>query len=134
MIEAKNGLVIRYHYLWAREHERGEDSGRKDRPVCVQIVLKASGGATLAALFPITSQKPQAERSGLEIPEIEARRVGLRRPCWVMIDEFDTDDLATSAHVAETQPLGALSASFMRQLREAAAQRIRASAYKKIPR
>jgi len=29
------GLVIRYSYLWAREHDQGREEGVKDRPCAV---------------------------------------------------------------------------------------------------
>ena len=53
------GLVIRYPYLWKREHDRGETEGRKDRPVCLAISL-AMKGDTYLYLLPISSQQPAA--------------------------------------------------------------------------
>jgi len=35
MFKLANGLVISYNYLWAREHDRHEETGRKARPACV---------------------------------------------------------------------------------------------------
>ena len=133
MIESASGLVIRYNYLWAREYDRGEDAGRKARPVCVQILLRR-GAATLVALFPISSRAPHADRTALEIPEIEARRVGLSLPSWIVIDEWNLDDLAVSPHVADTRPLGAFSTAFVRKVRLAAADRIRARKYRSVKR
>ena len=43
MVRAASGLVVLYSYLWAREHDRGEVSGRKDRPACVQILVERGG-------------------------------------------------------------------------------------------
>jgi len=43
MIEPRSGLIIRYSYLWAREQDRGEESGRKDRPACVQVLIVKGG-------------------------------------------------------------------------------------------
>ena len=40
MTELGAGDVIRYPYLWARQHEDGEDAGRKERPVCVVIIVR----------------------------------------------------------------------------------------------
>ena len=84
MIEAQSGLVIRYAYLWARVHQRGEESGRKSRPVCVQILFTGAPGAEKSLLFPITSQSPRPHVRALELPETEARRVGLRTPAWII--------------------------------------------------
>ncbi|WP_245451603.1 hypothetical protein [Mesorhizobium waimense] len=47
-------------------------------------------------LFPITSQPPLSGARCVEIPETEARRAKLYTPAWVIVDEFNTDDLATS--------------------------------------
>jgi len=54
MVEPSNGLVISYNYLWAREYDRREESGRKVRPACVQIIIARGGSGTVVALFPIT--------------------------------------------------------------------------------
>jgi hypothetical protein len=134
MIEPSNGLVISYNYLWAREYDRHEESGRKARPVCVQIIVTSGKGGTLVALFPITSQPPRADRSTLEIPEMEARRVGLKTPAWIIIDEWNLDDLAKSPHIADARPLGTLSPVFVKRIRKEAAARIRARHYRSIPR
>src|ERR1700693_3640749 len=87
MIEPANGLVIRYDYLWAREYDRQGESGREDRPACVQIII-AGTARTIVPLSPITSRKPNADRTALEIPEIEARRAGLDLPAWIVVDEW----------------------------------------------
>jgi len=79
-VEPSNGLVIYYNYLWAREYDRHEESGRKARPACVQIIIARGESGTVVALFRITSQPPQAGRTALEIPETEARRTGLTIP------------------------------------------------------
>ncbi len=134
LIQPANGLVISYNYLWAREHDSHEESGRKARPACVQIVVARAEAGTVVALFPITSQPPPAGRTALEIPDIEMRRAGLRAPCWVILDEWNLDDLAKSPHVADVRPLGMFSAPFMKHVRSGAAARIRARKYRSIPR
>jgi hypothetical protein len=134
MIEPANGLVIRYSYLWAREHDRGEESGRKDRPACVQIIVAGTKAGTIVALFPVTSQPPRPDRTALEIPETEARRVGLALPAWIIVDEWNLDNLAASPHITDSRPLGVFSGAFMRRVREAAAARIRGRRYRSVPR
>ncbi len=37
------GLVIAYTYLWRREHEAGEDAGRKTKPALIVIAVERSG-------------------------------------------------------------------------------------------
>jgi hypothetical protein len=134
MDKPANGLVIRYNYLWAREHDRQEESGRKARPACVQIIIAKAGGGTVVALFPITSQPPHASRTALEVPEMDARRIGLTVPSWIIVDEWNLDDLAKSPHIADPRPVGSLSPAFMKRVRAAAADRIRARRYRSVPR
>ena len=53
------GLVIPHVYLWRREHESGEESGRKARPALVVIAIAvAENGRTRVAVCPITTQTP----------------------------------------------------------------------------
>jgi hypothetical protein len=85
-------------------------------------------------LFPITSQPPGGDRTALEIPETEARRIGLVLPAWIIVDEWNLDNLATSAHIGDARPLGTFSAAFMQRVRKAAAARIRARRYRSVPR
>jgi hypothetical protein len=134
MVEPSNGLVISYNYLWAREYDRHEESGRKARPACVQIIIARNERATIVALFPITSQPPYKDRTALQIPEMEARRIGLTIPSWIILDEWNLDNLAKSPHIADSRPLGALSPAFMKRVRREAAARIRARRYRSIPR
>jgi hypothetical protein len=134
MITPTNGLVISYNYLWAREYDHHEESGRKARPACVQIIVTSGKGQTVVALFPITSQPPLASRTALEIPEMDARRIGLTIPSWVVVDEWNLDDLAVSPHIASAHPIGLLSPAFMKRVRRAAADRIRARRYRSVPR
>ena len=134
MIEPSNGLVILYNYLWAREHDRREESGRKPRPACVQIIIANNESGTVVALFPITSQPPQAERTALAIPETDAHRIGLKIPSWIIVDEWNLDDLAKSPHIADPRPIGSLSPVFMKRVRGEAAARIHARRYRSVPR
>ncbi len=134
MIEPTNGLVIRYDYLWAREHDRREEAGRKARPACLQIIVAKSDTEMVVALFPITSQQPGSGRTASEVPETEARRVGLTLPAWVIADEWNLDNLAVSLHIADSRPLGRFSPAFMRRVRKAAAACIRARRYRSVPR
>jgi hypothetical protein len=133
-VSPQNGLVISYNYLWAREYDRHEDSGRKARPACVQIIVAGLKSGTVVALFPITSQPPPAGRTALEIPEMEARRIGLTIRSWIIVDEWNLDDLAKSPHIADPRPIGLLSQAFMKRVRGEAAARIRARRYRSVPR
>ncbi|MGE0238098.1 MAG: hypothetical protein AB7F09_23915 [Parvibaculaceae bacterium] len=135
MIEAKTGLVIRYFYLWAREHDRGEETGRKDRPVCVQVIVSRRSGKDAALLFPITSQEPDAGTQALLLPETEARRTGLHGPSWIIVDEWnEEEDLQNSVSVADPKPLGSFSRTFVQHIREAAIKAIRTRNYRSVRR
>lgn len=97
MTELQHGEIVLYSYLWAREHDRGEETGRKARPTCVMLILVGKDGRRRPLLFPITSQPPGSSGHVVEIPETEARRAKLYTPAWVVVDEFNTDDLAASS-------------------------------------
>jgi hypothetical protein len=131
MFKPTKGLVISYNYLWAREHDRHEESGRKARPVCVQIIIANSESTTVVALFPIP---PLVGQTALAIPEMDAHRIGPTTPSWIIVDEWNLDDLARSPHIADSRPIGLLSPAFMKRVRTAAADRIRARRYRSVPR
>lgn len=132
MDEQPSGTVILYAYLWAHQYDRGEDAGRKDRPCCVHVIVRKASG-TISALFPITTS-PSAGRATLAIPDTELRRVGLSAGSHVVVDELNLDDLSESPHIADPHPLGAFSAAFMKRVRNAAAQAIRESRLRQVPR
>jgi hypothetical protein len=129
-----HGHIILYSYLWAREFDRGEESGRKARPACVMIIIAGKSGQEVPLLFPITSKAPGADDRAVEIPETEARRAKLSLPAWVIVDEFNTDDLETSFAVEAAQPIGMFSRAFMARIAAAAAAVMRAGAARAIPR
>jgi hypothetical protein len=81
------GEVIPYWYLWWREHERGEDSGRKLRP-CVVIAAAVEDAAVLLAVLPVTHVEPDQDRAAIEVPLKIKNHLGLdRQRSWVMCDE-----------------------------------------------
>lgn len=134
MTEPRHGDVILYSYLWAREHGRGEESGRKVRPTCVMLIVVGRDGKPKPLLFPITSQPPPADARAVPIPETEARRAKLYTPAWVIVDEFNTDDLATSWAIEDPKPIGQFSRKFMSRIAAEAAIAIRAGASRRVPR
>jgi hypothetical protein len=134
------GLVISYSYLWVRQHDAGEESGRKARPVCVALPVGAGSGDV--ALFPLTTQPPAADRVAIEVPETELRRLGLRsqKRCWIILDEGNRDILPGSVYLEplELRPAkyayGVLSHAFTGQILRALAETIRAKKVRTIPR
>ena len=136
MAEFESGMVVVYSYLWAREFDRGEESGRKDRPVCVQLIVqsaKADSGFT-QLFVPITSQPPVAGRAVLEIPHLECQRAGLRTPAWIVVDEFNIDETSPSVHLRSMKPLGAFSQRFTAEIRKRLLQAVQNRNYRSVPR
>jgi hypothetical protein len=82
---ATGDIVPAYPYLWRREKDRGEDAGRKERPVCVTIAMKDPAGLTHMALLAITGSEPTGDQTAVELPALEIRRIGLRshKRAWV---------------------------------------------------
>ena len=121
-----SGEIIEYLYLWAREVERGEISGRKARSACVHVMMRGEGSVT-AVLFAITSQSPAGGNVGIVVPRLEAKRGGLYEPAWVIVDEWNEDpNLLASPYVFAPRPRGKFSAVFMREVTLLAAQTLRA--------
>lgn len=60
--EPEPGLVIRYGYLWLREHRQGREEGSKDRPGA--IVLHADDNRVVVVA--VTHRPPDDPSSTLE--------------------------------------------------------------------
>lgn len=134
MADYAHGHVILYSHLWAREFENGEESGRKARPTCVMLIMRAKDGKQLPLLYPITSKAPPPNSAAVEVPETEARRAKLYSPSWVIVSEFNIDDLARSHSIEDSEPLGMFSRKFMSSIAAAAAAAMRNRAYRAVPR
>lgn len=123
MFEA--GQIVRFHYLWKRQAQAGEETGRKARPVCVVVRTAATPGVVF--LFPITSQMPNEERLFLPISQIECRRAGLDFSCWIVLDEYNRVELDKAFDFESTAPLGSFSPAFLKKIartvKDAAANR-----------
>jgi hypothetical protein len=98
------------------------------------LIIKGKSGQEAPLLFPITSQRPRNDARAVPIPEIEARRANIYTPAWVIVDEFNTDDLATSFALEDSEPLGQFSRKFMSSVAAAAASAIRNGSVKAVPR
>ena len=109
----QTAIVIRYPYLWAREAERGETEGRKERPVAVGVRMPRPDG-DLVLFFPITTKQPDTLGFAVEVPVIEKRRAGLDadRRLWIIFDEFNTDIVGNSFYLEPEPPIGRFSKAF----------------------
>jgi hypothetical protein len=121
----KPGDLLRYYYLWARQADAGEESGRKARPVCIVVRTPVEPAALF--LFPLTSQKPDRSRAHIAVSEIECRRGGLDFPCWLILDEYNRVQFDEAYDLVTTTPIGTFSPAFVRKIaaliKEAAAKR-----------
>ena len=82
------GLVIRYSYLWAEEHRRGQEEGVKDRPCAVVLVTADEDGEHWVTVLPVTHARPSVPELAVEIPAGSKRRLGLDdERSWVVLSE-----------------------------------------------
>ena len=88
MIKATPALVIRYSYLWDREHKLGHEEGVKDRPCAVVMIVQDKDGHDIVTVLPVTHSPPQNPADAVEIPADTKRRLGLDDlPSWVVLTE-----------------------------------------------
>ena len=121
--DLRTGAVVNYPYLWRWQQERGETEGRKERPVCVVLAVRAEG-LTHLALLAISSRSPDADQVAIEVPEMECKRAGLSelKRAWITVSEYNYDIAERSFYLDPNAPiLGRFSRSFMMQLARAAA-------------
>ncbi len=82
------GLVIRYSYLWASEHARGQEEGVKDRPCAVVLTSTDEAGGQIVTVLPISHTPPSNPLLAVEIPAATKRRLGLDDDrSWVVLTE-----------------------------------------------
>ena len=80
--------MVRYSYLWASEHARGQEEGVKDRPCAVVLVSTESAGDRIVTVLPVTHTPPANARLAVEIPAATKRRLGLDDArSWVVLTE-----------------------------------------------
>jgi hypothetical protein len=89
--EPHPGLVIRYSYLWQREHEEGREEGSKDRPCAIVLSVhdeEDQDGEHEVLVLAITHIEPDDPADGIEIPPQTKNRLGLDSDrSWIMINE-----------------------------------------------
>ena len=93
MSAPKPGDVIRFSYLWWREHEKGEESGRKYRPCVVVVAITAVADDLVRfSVAPITHALPD-DRAAIALPRRVRAHLKLdERPSWVVCDEINQFD------------------------------------------
>lgn len=92
------GLVIPFVYLWRREHDAGEESGRKIRPCLIIAVVRRSPSKVRVAVAPLATKVPDTKRSAIAIPARVGAHLGLdAAPSWVICDEYNEFDNMTAS-------------------------------------
>ena len=82
------GLVVRYSYLWASEHARGQEEGGKDRPCAVVLATTDEAGDQVVTVLPISHAPPSDPLLAVEIPAAVKRRLKLDEDrSWVVLTE-----------------------------------------------
>ncbi|RDJ23019.1 hypothetical protein DWF00_06570 [Bosea caraganae] len=107
----EQGDILRFYYLWSHQVEDGEESGRKDRPVC--LVVRTPSNPALLYLFPLTSKQPGSDRLSLPIGQFECRRTGLDFPTWLIVDEYNVAASDELFDLASPTAIGSLSRATM---------------------
>jgi hypothetical protein len=82
------GLVIRYSYMWASEHDRGQEEGVKDRPCAIILSSSGESAEQVVTVLPVTHTPPDNAQLAVEIPAAVKRRIGLDDTrSWVVLTE-----------------------------------------------
>ena len=82
------GLVISYSYLWAREHNRGAEEGRKDRPSAIVAARQVIEGHEVVTVVPVTHTPPTDPADAIEIPPALKAHLGLDDArSWIIVTE-----------------------------------------------
>jgi len=126
------GLVIRYSYLWAGEHDQGREEGRKDRPCAIVLASWPLGEVSSVVVLPLTHSLPASGDLAVEIPRMTKLRRGLYHDrFWIVLSEANrftwpgpdlrpsvAGDIASAAY-------GELPADLFREVRAAFVQAYR---------
>lgn len=84
----RNGLVIRYSFLWREDAARGREEGDKDRPCAVVLSTKDKAGQTVVVVLPITHTPPRDLSLAVAIPADTKRRLGLDDDrSWIVVTD-----------------------------------------------
>ena len=85
------GLVIPFAYLWRHEHARGQEEGRKVRPVVVVLAVDPrSGGGPRVTVAAVTHTPPGPDGTAVELPPRVKNALGLDDArSWIVVDEVN---------------------------------------------
>lgn len=134
------GLVIRYSYLWASEHARGQEEGVKDRPCAVILVTTDEAGDTVVTVLPISHRPPADLTLSVEIPAAVKRRLRLDDDrSWVVLTEANRfvwpgPDLRRLVAVDTSVVYGPLPYGLFEQIRLKFIAAVKARGVQRVPR
>ena len=136
MTKPKIGDIWRYPFLWEREQQAGEDPGRKPRNTALAAVVPVSEKSTHLYLLAITGTEPRRDQDALEIPAMEIRRAGMTeyKRLWIILDEYNRDELHKSYYFAPNNQVGAFSRAFVKVMSARFAEAIRSKSSKAVDR
>lgn len=130
--EPEPGLVIRYSYLWRREHLEGHDEGQKDRPCAIVAAIRTDAGDTRVLVLPVTHSAPNADTVAVEIPLAVKQRLGLdAQRSWIVVSEYNAfvwpgPDLRPASGAADASIVyGVLPRGLFETVRKALLERVR---------
>lgn len=85
----ERGSVIRYAYLWANEHNRGQEDARKDRPsLVVALSVHREDGNTEVLALAITHTRLFDTSQAIILPADVKKHLGLdTEPSWIVTTE-----------------------------------------------
>lgn len=91
-ITPKQGLVVRYDFLWKTEADQGQEHGRKDRPCAIILATTENiDGSREVVLCPITHAPPSRGQRAVEMPAKVAAHLGFDgQTCWIKTHEVNT--------------------------------------------
>jgi hypothetical protein len=121
----KPGLVICYAYLWAEQHQAGQEEGTKDRPCAIIAARQVIEGREVVTVVPITHTAPADPLSAVALPAALKAHLGLDdQPSWVVASETNDffwpgpDLRPVSRNRPDTYAYGMLPPRFFAHLRD----------------
>jgi mRNA-degrading endonuclease toxin of MazEF toxin-antitoxin module len=118
------GLVIRYSYLWRKDHAAGQEEGVKDRPCAIVLSARAVGEDTLVTVAAITHTQPANSAMAIEIPPRIKRHLKLDgERSWIVCNEVNRfvwpgPDLRRVPDGENAYSYGVLPGRFFRQVQQ----------------
>jgi hypothetical protein len=87
----RQGLVIRYAFLWSHERDAGAEEASKDRPCAIVVATSVRpAGEIQVVVSPITHRPPDDPSASIEIPSSVCRALRLDKGRhWLRLEELN---------------------------------------------